>query len=50
MPNKINIRGVLFDDVDMAEAVARCEELIASDDAPHRVHTPNAEIVQLCVE
>ena len=50
MPNKINIRGVLFDDVDMAEAVARCEELIASDDTPHRVHTPNAEIVQLCVE
>lgn len=48
--NKINIRGVYFDDVDMNEAVARCDELINSSDTPHTVHTPNAEIVQLCIE
>jgi len=47
---KINIRGVYFDDVDMDEAVARCDELINSVDGPHTVHTPNSEIVQLCIE
>jgi len=40
----------LFDSVTMDEAVAVCDDLINSSDTPHTVHTPNAEIVQLCVE
>ncbi len=48
--NKIDIRGVFFDNVDMDEAVALCDGFINSTDGPHRVHTPNAEIVQLCIE
>jgi len=47
--NKIEIRGVFFDDVDMAEALALCEKVIA-EPGSHRIHTPNSEIVQLCVE
>nr|MBQ4318702.1 WecB/TagA/CpsF family glycosyltransferase [Clostridia bacterium] len=34
----------------MDEAVARCDELINSTDGPHTVHTPNSEIVQLCID
>lgn len=45
---KINIRGVYFDSVTMDEAVAICDGLINSGGGA--VYTPNAEIVQLCVE
>ena len=53
---KINVRGVNFDSVDMQEALAVCEDLIAKsrsgagESSAHRIHTPNAEIVQMCVE
>ena len=46
---KIEIRGVLFDDVDMAGAMALCRGMLEENRA-HVIHTPNAEIVQLCVE
>lgn len=47
---KINIRGVAFDDVSPEEAVERALTLIRTADKPCAVHTPNAEIVQMCVE
>lgn len=58
MMDRINIRSVEFDNVNMDEALAICEKLIAesrpADGADkvisHRIHTPNAEIVQMCVE
>ena len=45
----INIRGVSFDNVNMDEAISRCYELMSTDGAKI-IHTPNAEIVQMCVE
>lgn len=48
MPDKINIRGVKFDNVSMDEAVAVAESF--SGDKTAVIHTPNAEIVQLCIE
>lgn len=45
----INIRGVAFDDVDISEAIAKCEAFLDKDGAKI-IHTPNAEIVQMCVE
>lgn len=42
---RIDILGVSFDNVTMAEAVERAEELMAQP-GPHLVVTPNAEIVQ----
>lgn len=47
--SKINIRGVMFDNVDMKEATERAISLINSDGAS-AIYTPNSEIVQLCVE
>lgn len=46
---KINVRGVFFDNVTMEEAVARCLDFIGEDGA-HAVYTPNSEIVQMCLE
>ena len=46
---KVNIRGVLFDPVDMSEAVGVCRSLLQTDGAKV-IHTPNSEIVQLCVK
>lgn len=51
---RIYIRGVGFDNVSPDEALERCESMIVesrAEGAPaHRIHTPNAEIVQMCVE
>ena len=47
--SKINIRGVMFDNVNMKEATDKAIEFICSDGAS-AVFTPNSEIVQLCVE
>ena len=51
--DKINIRGVDFNNVNMTEALEICEKLIAEgreSGSSQRIHTPNAEIVELCVE
>lgn len=47
---KINVRGVLFDNVIKSEAVAYAWEYVESDFSVGAVFTPNAEIVQMCVE
>ena len=52
---RINIRGVEFDNVDLNEALEYCEKLIdgyrqEAGASVRRIHTPNAEIVQMCVE
>ena len=47
--NKINIRGVNFDNVTMDEAVDICKGFLQGEGAKI-IHTPNAEITQLCVE
>ena len=44
---RINVLGVGFDNVTMAEATARGRELLASEGA-HYVVTPNPEIVEAC--
>ncbi|MBE6688040.1 MAG: WecB/TagA/CpsF family glycosyltransferase [Ruminococcaceae bacterium] len=46
---KINIRGVLFDNVDMCEAMEKAVEFINAPTASV-IFTPNSEIVQFCVE
>jgi len=48
--DRILVRGVYFDDVDMNEAVQICRDLFYAGGKPKIIHTPNAEIVQLCVE
>jgi len=51
MINKINIRGVNFDSVTMNEAVEICSGFLdAADGGARVIHTPNAEIVQMCIE
>ncbi len=47
--DKINIRGVHFDNVTMDEAVDICKGFLKGEGAKI-IHTPNAEITQLCVE
>lgn len=49
---KIEVRGVIFDSVDMNEALERCKGWLTDTarNTPAVIHTPNAEIVQLCVE
>jgi N-acetylglucosaminyldiphosphoundecaprenol N-acetyl-beta-D-mannosaminyltransferase len=49
MSEKINIRGVCFDSVTMNEAVEICNGFL-DEGKVHVIHTPNAEIVQLCAE
>ncbi len=49
MSEKISIRGVNVDNVNMEEAVAIIDSFAASKQF-HCVFTPNAEIVELCVE
>ena len=44
---RINVLGVGFDNVTMAEATARGRELLAAEGA-HYVVTPNPEIVEAC--
>ena len=49
MSEKINIRGIGVDNVNLSEATAICEDFIKSGSF-HSVFTPNSEIIQLCVE
>ncbi len=49
MCERITVRGVTFDDVSLDEATARCASFLEQDGVSV-IHTPNAEIVQLCVE
>ncbi len=46
---KINIRGVNFANVTMAEAAQCIEERILSGETT-AIYTPNPEIVQMCIE
>ena len=46
---KINVRGVLFDNVTMDEALARLRQLLAGNTYGNAVYTPNSEIVQNCL-
>ena len=51
---RTNIRGVGFDNVSLDEALEICEGFMAGyragGGAAKRIHTPNAEIVEMCVE
>ncbi|NLK39813.1 MAG: WecB/TagA/CpsF family glycosyltransferase [Clostridiales bacterium] len=47
---KINIRGLSFDNVTLDEAVARVRTHIKDGTYPLSVFTPNAEIAQMCIE
>lgn len=47
---RINIRGVYFNNVTLDEAADWVADTLATADRPHVVFTPNAEIVQLCIE
>lgn len=49
-PEKVNIRGILFDSVTMQEAVLRCETFLLQNREAKVIHTPNAEMVQMGVE
>ena len=44
---RINVLGVGFDSLTMAEAVDRAMELVCQP-GPHYVVTPNPEIVEIC--
>ena len=47
--SKVNIRGVMFDRVNMSEALNKALNYIGSDGLDYIV-TPNSEIVQNCIE
>ena len=47
---KINVRGVNFDDVTLSEAAEKLGEHMAKGEGIVAVYTPNAEIVQLCID
>lgn len=50
---RINIRGIPFDNVNYDEAVEKCMDFVRnpkSDGSAAILHTPNSEIVQLCIE
>ncbi len=49
MSDRINVRGVYFDNVTMEEALAKAVGLIGGDGCS-AIYTPNSEIVQNCVE
>ena len=49
MSEKINIRGVYFDNVNMDEAMEKAKEMVNSEGLSYMV-TPNSEIVQNCIE
>lgn len=50
MGEKINVRGINFDDVTLTEATALLGEHLEKGEGMMAVYTPNAEIVQLCIE
>lgn len=47
--NKVNVRGVFFDNITIDESEAYIEDMLTKDCAS-AVYTPNAEIAQACVE
>lgn len=47
--SKINVRGVLFDNVTMDQALRKSIDFINSNNLS-TIYTPNAEIVQSCIE
>lgn len=49
MQNKINVRGVSFDNLSFDETMEKVEELVKSDGLSV-MYTPNSEIVQGCIE
>lgn len=49
MSEKINIRGVYFDNITMEETMEKVAQMIASDGLSY-MFTPNSEIVQDCIE
>ena len=49
MNDKVNVRGVYFDNVNMDEAMDRVKSFIKGD-KPCVMFTPNSEIVQNCIE
>ena len=50
MSDKINIRGVHFDNVTLAEATAMTVAHLKNGSGLFSVFTPNSEIVQLCID
>ncbi|MBP3580648.1 MAG: WecB/TagA/CpsF family glycosyltransferase [Clostridia bacterium] len=49
MQNKVNVRGVYFDNLSFDETMDRVKELVKTDDVSV-MYTPNSEIVQSCIE
>ena len=49
MSEKINIRGVYFDNVNMDEAMEKVTAMVGTDGLDY-MFTPNSEIVQNCIE
>lgn len=49
-PEKVNIRGVGFDNVTMEDAVSYLRAGVRDEICGRTVFTPNAEIVQMCIE
>lgn len=47
---KVNVRGVLFDSVSLAQAVEIAAAWLSRREGPKVVHTPNSEIIQMCVD
>lgn len=50
---KIDVRGLSFDNVNFDEALALCLDYVHNpkdDDSSAVLHTPNSEILQLCIE
>jgi N-acetylglucosaminyldiphosphoundecaprenol N-acetyl-beta-D-mannosaminyltransferase len=50
MSKIIYVRGVNFNSVDLNEACAVAEKIIEKGEKAAVIHTPNSEIVQLCIE
>ena len=50
MSGKIDVRGVLFDNVTLSEATSLVVSHLEHGDGLYSVFTPNSEIVQLCIE
>jgi len=49
VPDKINIRGVHFDNVDAQQAIEKIK-MFLDDDGLSVMYTPNSEIVQSCID
>ncbi len=50
MAERVDVRGVTFDNVTMEEATARLGAALAAEEGFTAVYTPNAEIVQRCID